>query len=219
MDHRGEGGLLDRGEGLATSTQTPTRSARTDQRHQQLFEVLGTLYGADHLPVAPDGTPTRTTTETDGRASVRTLEELTQAYLHWARTYYLQSDGEPSGEVADLERACHLLNLHSGARSPREFSPNRFREFRDSLIEPRPSRGGSHDEVDSLVYRWKGEGINLAVQISASPYSPEDPGSRCAARGRLAGPSKRGTRRAERGRPRCGLGAGEPRVDFSENGS
>lgn len=124
-------------------------SRESQERYQQLLARW--IDGDRTLP---------STTETDGRTSVRTLQELTQAYLDWARTYYLQSDGKPSGEVANLERACHLLNLHSGARSPREFSPNRFRAFRDGLIEPRPSRGGqlrqlSRSYINDIARRIK----------------------------------------------------------------
>tara|TARA_R110002073_G_C9458345_1_gene578569 strand:+ start:162 stop:1412 length:1251 start_codon:yes stop_codon:yes gene_type:complete len=111
-------------------------SHESQERYQKLLARW--IDGARTLPCT-----TKATTDEPHR----TIEGLTNAYLIWARTYYLQPDGNPSGEVTNLERACKLLEEHSGTRHPVEFSPNRFREFRDSLVEPKSAKSGQHQRL------------------------------------------------------------------------
>lgn len=66
-----------------------------------------------------------------------TVQQLTERFLEWARTYYRRQDGTPTGEVSNLERACALLNERHGDLNPQEFTPNRLRAFRDGLVNRR----------------------------------------------------------------------------------
>lgn len=125
------------------------------QRHQQL--VARWIAGGRELP--------------DVRVPIageipNTIQDLTTRFLEWARGYYRHVDGTQTREVANLERACHLLTERYGKLHPQEFSPNKLRDFRDSLVDRRfgEEKGNDGKAIEGTGRRLSRNYINNVVR-------------------------------------------------------
>lgn len=62
-----------------------------------------------------------------------TVDDLALRYLRHAKAYY-RKNGEPTNEAQSIHAVLKLLVEFSGTSRVRDFSPRRFREFRDWLV-------------------------------------------------------------------------------------
>lgn len=82
---------------------------------------------------------------------VITLDEIALRYLEFAKGYY-RKHGEPTNEAQSIHAVLRLLIAFAGPQRVCDFTPRRFREFRDWLIEQPDRRFKNGDRKLSRQY-------------------------------------------------------------------
>lgn len=106
---------------------------------------------------------------------VITVDELALRYLEIATGYY-RKHGEPTNEAQSIHAVLKLLIAFAGPQRVCDFSPRRFQEFRDWLIEQPDRRFKNEDRKLSRQYVNKSmQGIVRAFKwgVAEGIVSPE----------------------------------------------
>jgi hypothetical protein len=69
------------------------------------------------------------------RPAVLTMAALVREYLGYARTCYVNQDGEPTGEADRIEIALRPLIEHCPSLPAEHFGPLALKEYRERMIE------------------------------------------------------------------------------------
>jgi len=72
--------------------------------------------------------------ETTG-PGIPAISELIAGYLRFARSYYVNGDGEPTGEIARIELATRELRELHGTTDPESFGPLALKETRQAMLD------------------------------------------------------------------------------------
>lgn len=85
-----------------------------------------------------------------------TISELIVAYLEFASTYYLRSDGKVAREYEHIREAVKYLRRQAGEIPARDFGPKMLKEVREQLINKGISRVHINAQIRRIVcmFRW-----------------------------------------------------------------
>lgn len=85
-----------------------------------------------------------------------TINELVVAYWAFAQTYYVRTDGRPSGSLESIKVALRYLCEGHGRLPAGEFGPRALDGIRSRMIDANLSRRYINDQVDRIrrVFKW-----------------------------------------------------------------
>jgi integrase len=91
-----------------------------------------------------------------GQRKGATVAEVIEAYLRWARSYYLDVEGRPSPGLGPAEAAATPLRELYGATAASEFGPVALRAVRQVMIESGLCRNVVNQRVGRVkgMFRW-----------------------------------------------------------------
>jgi len=90
------------------------------------------------------------------RPAVLTMAALVREYLGYARTYYVNQDGESTGEAGRIEIALRPLIQHCPSLLAEHFGPLALKEYRQRIIEADLCRSYVNKRVNMVrrMFRW-----------------------------------------------------------------
>jgi len=92
----------------------------------------------------------------NARANISGIGSLVQAYLDFAKGYYLDANKQTTREVDNIKRAlAHLVDVYP-TLPPEEFGPLKLKEVREAMIETGLSRGVVNQRVGVVkrMFKW-----------------------------------------------------------------
>jgi integrase len=84
------------------------------------------------------------------------IASLVQAYLEYARGYYLNENKQPGGEVDNVKRALAHLVDYCAILPAEEFGPLKLKEVREAMIKTGLSRGVVNQRIGIIkrMFKW-----------------------------------------------------------------
>ena len=96
-----------------------------------------------------------------------TIDDLYLLYVDFSDTYYRGRNGQPTSEVACVKYALRQLVKHHGTTRAREFSPRKFKEVRQAMVDAGRCRTAINRDMHRIkrVFKWAVENEYIPADV------------------------------------------------------